>query len=263
MKKKLGLALGAGGARGVAHIGFLKALEEEGIRPDYITGSSMGSIVGACCAKGMSADEMKRIIEELTAFDIVDLGFSALGKLGLMRWTKVRKMMSSFLEDCDFSDLEIPFGCVAVDLKSGTLHEFYEGKVVDAILASSSMPTVFRPVELDGMLLIDGSVLCRVPVRQVKAMGAEVIVAVDVLGQVTKVEKVSNMVSMIMRIYEIMDCANTVRDHRGSRRFVDVWVEPKMEGVSQYKLKYEPAAFDAGYAAGKANAERIRCLIEE
>lgn len=138
----------------MAHIAFLKALEEEGIRPDYITGSSMGSIVGACCAKGMSADEMKRIIEELTAFDIVDLGFSALGKLGLMRWTKVRKMMSSFLEDCDFSDLEIPFGCVAVDLKSGTLHEFYEGKVVDAILASSSMPTVFRPVELDGMLLI-------------------------------------------------------------------------------------------------------------
>ena len=150
MKKTLGLALGAGGARGIAHIGFLKALEEEGIRPDYITGSSMGSIVGACCAKGLSADKMKEIIEELTAFDIVDLGFSSLGRLGLMRWTKVRKMMAGILEDCDFSDLEIPFGCVAVDLRTGKLCEFRTGKVVDAILASSSMPTVFRPVELGG-----------------------------------------------------------------------------------------------------------------
>ena len=263
MKKTLGLALGAGGARGIAHIGFLKALEEEGIRPDYITGSSMGSIVGACCAKGLSADKMKEIIEELTAFDIVDLGFSSLGRLGLMRWTKVRKMMAGILEDCDFSDLEIPFGCVAVDLRTGKLCEFRTGKVVDAILAARSMPTVFRPVELDGKLLIDGSVLCRVPVRQVKKMGADVVVAVDVLGKVTEVDKVSNMVSLIMRIYEIMDCANTVREQRSSRRIVDLWLEPQMEGVSQYKLKYEPSAYDAGYKIGKENAEKIRRLLSE
>ena len=116
---------------------------------------------------------------------------------------------------------------------------------------------------VDGKLLIDGSVLCRVPVRQVKKMGADVVVAVDVLGKVTEVEKVSNMVSLIMRIYEIMDCANTVREQRSGRRIVDLWLEPQMEGVSQYKLKYEPSAYDAGYKIGKENAEKIRRLLSE
>lgn len=263
MKKKLGFALGAGGTRGIAHIGFLKALEEEGIRPDYIAGSSMGSIIGACYAKGMSPDEMLEVIKKLTAFDIMDIGFPALNTLGLMRWNKVRRMMSSFLEDCSFEDLEIPFSCVSVDLKSGRLVEFHEGKVVDAILASSSIPTIFRPVEKDGMLLVDGAVRCRVPVRQVKQMGADVVVAVDVLGAVAPVEKVPNVISLITRVYEIMDCAAADRDRRGSRRFVDLWLTPQMGDVSQYKLKYEPAAYEGGYAAGKENVEKIRALLGE
>ena len=263
MKKKLGLALGAGGTRGIAHIGFLKALEEEGIRPDYISGSSMGSIVGACYAKGMSPDEMLDIIKKLTAFDIMDIGFPVLSTLGLMRWNKVRRMMSSFLGDCSFEELEIPFSCVSVDVKSGKLVEFHEGKVVDAILASSSIPTIFRPVEKDGMLLVDGSVRCRVPVRQVKHMGADVVVAVDVLGPAAEVEKVPNVIALIARVYEIMDASAAERDRRGSRRFVDLWIEPQMGNVSQTKLKYEPAAFEGGYAAGKENAEKIRALLGE
>ena len=106
MSKKLGLALGAGGARGVAHIGFLKALEEEGIRPSYISGSSMGSIVGACYAKGMSADDMKDVIQKLKATDIVDIGILPLSKLGLMKWTILQR--NSGIRICGISDLAIP-----------------------------------------------------------------------------------------------------------------------------------------------------------
>ena len=260
MSKKLGLALGAGGARGVAHIGFLKALEEEGIRPSYISGSSMGSIVGACYAKGMSADDMKDVIQKLKATDIVDIGILPLSKLGLMKWTKVRRLMSSFLEECEFSDLEIPFTCVAVDILSGNLQVFSEGSVIDAILASSSMPTVFRPVEKDGMLLVDGGVLCRVPVRQVKAMGADVVVAVDVLGECKHSD---NMISLITRVYDIMDSYRTAGERKKNRRITDLWLEPDIPGVSQYEVKYHASVYDAGYKLGKENVEKIKALLED
>ena len=263
MSKKLGLALGAGGARGVAHIGFLKALEEADIRPSFISGSSMGSIVGACCAKGMSADEMHEVIQKLKATDIVDIGILPLSKLGLMKWTKVRRLMSSFLENCEFSDLKIPFSCVAVDIITGTLQVFSEGDVLDAILASSSMPTVFRPVEKDGMLLVDGGVLCRVPVRQVKKMGADVVVAVDVLGGCERTDKVPNMISLITRVYDIMDSYRTADEQKKTRRITDLWLEPDIPGVSQYEVKYHASVYDAGYKLGKENAEKIKALLED
>ncbi len=263
MSKKLGLALGAGGARGIAHIGFLQALKEEGIRPDFVSGSSMGSIVGACYCKGMTPEEMLDIVRELRPSDIVNLGIAPITKLGLMKWTKVRKMMSEHLENCDFADLQIPFCCVAVDLKSAKLIEFKEGSVVDAMLASSSMPTVFRPVEKDGMLLVDGGVLCRVPFRQVKKMGAEVVVAVDVLGKCYPVEKVSNVLSLVMRTYDIMDEQRTRLQKQRYGRVVDLWLEPDMGDVSQYRIKFDQEIYDAGYRCGKENAESIKKLLEE
>lgn len=261
MKRKLGLALSAGGARGIAHIGFLQALDEEGIRPDYVSGSSMGSVVGACYCKGMTPSAMLDIVRELRPSDIVNLGISPITKLGLMKWTKVRKMMSGFLENSTFAELDIPFCCVAVDLKSAKLITFKEGEVVDAVLASSSMPTVFRPVEKDGMLLIDGGVLCRVPFREVKKMGAEVVVAVDVLGKCAPVEKVSNVVSLIMRTYDIMDAQRTDLQKKRYGRTADLWLEPDMGDISQYRIKFDQEVYDAGYRCGKENAKEIRRLI--
>ncbi len=262
MKKTLGLALGAGGSRGIAHIGFLQALDEEGVRPDFVAGSSMGSIVGACYCKGMPPAEMLEIVRELRPSDIVNLGISPITKLGLMKWTKVRRMMSAFLEDCDFSELAIPFCCVSVDLLAGKLVELSSGSVVDAALASSSIPTVFRPVEKDGMLLIDGGVLCRVPARQVKKMGADVVVAVDVLGKVRPVDKVPNVVSLTMRTYEVMDSHKTAAQKRSLRRYYDLWLEPDMGDVNQFRVKFEQSVYDAGYLCGKQNAEKIKKLLQ-
>ena len=263
MKKTLGIALGAGGARGIAHIGFLKALDEEGIRPDFLSGSSMGSIIGACYAKGMTPDAMRDICRGLKAGDIVNVGLMPISKLGLMKWTKTRRLMTSFLEDCEFSDLAIPFSCVAVDLKTGKLQVFREGNVLDAIFASSSMPTVFRPVEKDGMIFVDGGVLCRVPVRQVKDMGADVVVAVDVLGKCSEVEKVPKMFSLLPRVYDLIDTEKTQSQRRAARRYTDFWIEPAMGNVSQYKLKYSEEVYEAGYHSGKEYAPKIRKALEE
>lgn len=261
--KKLGLALGAGGARGIAHIGFLKGLEEEGIRADFVSGSSMGSVVGACYCKGMSTEEMLKIIQSLKFFDIADIGISPISKLGLLRWTKVRKMMTKHLENCDFTQLKIPFSCVAVDLISGKEVTLSEGSVVEAMLASSSMPTVFRPVQKDGMMLIDGGVLCRVPVKQVKKMGADVVVAVDVLGKLQPAEKIGNVFSLVMRVYDIMDDQKTKVQRKALRKLADLWLEPDMGNVSQYQIKYLQEAYDAGYETAKQNAAKIRELLKD
>ena len=263
MSKTLGLALGAGGTRGIAHIGFLKGLEEAGIRPDFISGSSMGSIVGACYSKGMTCDEMRDIALQLKTSDILDLSLMSFSKLGLLKCVKVRKLISGFLGDCTFDQLKIPFSCVAVDLKSGALKNFSSGGVVDAVLASSAMPSVFRPVEIDGMLLIDGGVLCRVPVKEVKKLGAEVVVAVDVLGKAEKVEKVPNVISLITRVYDILDSKRTQTVRTKHRRKIDLWLEPEMDDVSQYKVKNIESAYEAGYRLGVENAQKIKQLISD
>ena len=263
MRKKLGFALGAGGSRGVAHIGFLKAMEEEGIRPDFIAGSSMGSIVGACYAKGMTPSEMGDVVMRLRTGDIVNLGILPLNTLGLMKWNKVRRMIAGLLDNADFSDLQIPFRCVAVDLRSAKLHTFAEGSVVGAVLASSSAPTLFRPVEKDGKLFVDGCVLCRVPARQVREMGAQVVVAVDVLGGCEYAEKIPNMIALIARVYETMDSCITAAERRRCRRFVDLWLEPDLGDMVQFTFKKLDFAMEVGYQMGKEYAPKIRELIGE
>lgn len=263
MRKTLGFALGAGGSRGIAHVGFLKAMEEDGIRPDMIAGTSMGSIVGACYAKGMTPLEMEEIAKKLRAGDIFDLGILPLNTLGLMKWNKARRMIAGLLEDAQFEHLQIPFRCVAVDLRSAKLHLFSQGSVVDAVLASSSAPTLFRPVETEEGLFIDGSILCRVPVRQVREMGAQVVVAVDVLGGCEHIEKIPNMIALIARVYEIMDSALTATEHRRCRRFVDLWLEPELGDMQQFAFKNLDRALEAGYALGKKYAPKIRALVGE
>ena len=202
MSKTLGLALGAGGTRGIAHVGFLKALEEADIRPDYIAGSSMGSVVGACYSKGMTCDEMRDIAFELKTTDILDVSLIALAKLGLLKSVRVRKLISGFLEDCTFEQLHIPVCC-------------------------------------------------------------GVVVAVDVLGKVEKLDKVPNVLSLVTRVYDIMDCKRTQTVHTKHSRKIDLWLEPEMEDVSQYKVKNIEAAYEAGYRIGKENAEKIKELIAE
>ena len=259
---KLGFALGSGGSRGVAHIGFLQAMEEIGVKPDFISGSSMGSVVGACYAAGMSVEEMKNAVFELKALDILDLSGNALRNQALFKSKKMRAQLDLYLGEKTFEDLKIPFSCVAVDLISGSPVTFTEGSVVDAVLASSSMPTVCRPVEQDGMLLVDGGVLCRVPVRQVKDLGADAVVAVDVLGKVRPVEKVPNVISLIMRTYDVMDAAKTATQKRSARKYCDLWLEPDMGDISQYRIRFDQSVYDAGYYCGMNNAEKIKNLLE-
>ncbi len=182
MPKKIGLALSGGGARGLAHIGVLKILDSEGIKIDFIAGTSMGGIIGAAFASGYKPSE----IEEIA------LRFSHRGELikyidihpnrrGLLEGNKIRNFLRDAIgSDLEFSQLKIPLLLVAVDLNSGKEVVFSEGKVLPAIFATSAIPGIFSPIEYQSKTLVDGGVLNNLPVENLKTMGADINIAVDV-----------------------------------------------------------------------------------
>lgn len=263
MSKKIGLALGSGGARGVAHLGVIKALEEEDIRPDYITGCSMGSVVGAGYAKGLTIDEMYNIVKKLKAIQLIDVTALPITRLALTRGNKMQKLILSKLGETRFDELKIPFRCVSSDLYSGRLVTLSEGKVATAVAASSSMPTVFPPVKLDDKLLIDGGVLCRVPTKQCREMGADVVIAVDVLTNTgDSVDKVKNIISMIMRVFDMMDYNGSEMKKQLYGTENEVWLTPEMKGMSQYAVKDADKAYAEGYETAKAHMDEIKELIK-
>ena len=257
--KKLGLALGAGGSRGVAHIGFLKALEEANIRPDYICGCSMGSVVGAAYASGMAPDEMWAAVEKLRMLDILS---PSKQRGGLFGTKKMRQQLLKHIGDITFEQLKLPFRCVAVDMRTQTLVEFSEGSVLDAVVASSSIPAVFHPLDKDGMRLVDGGILERVPVQQVKGMGADVVVAVDVLGQRDCSEDCPRVFGMLLETIDLMDNYRTRRRREENADIIDFWLEPDLGRMSQYEIKQVKLAYEKGYELGKEYAPAIKKALK-
>ena len=257
-RKKIGFALGAGGSRGVAHIGFLKAMEEAGIKADYVSGCSMGSVIGAAYASGMPVDEMKHATNKLKFFDL----FSFAGVPGgLIGTQKMRSLLVRHLGDIQFSDLKLPFACVATDMITQKLVEMQSGKVVDAVVASSSIPTIFTPTIRDGQRLIDGGILERVPVKLAKKMGADVVIAVDVLGKRPVREKCPGAMAMLLDVIDLMDNQNTKRYKQDNKSIIDLWIEPDLGSMSQYTFKNLEYAYEQGYIAGKENLKKIQEII--
>src|ERR1700674_1540050 len=173
----LGIALGSGSARGWAHIGVLRALTEAGIAPDFVAGCSMGAMVGAAFAAGR--------IEELEAWalsldwrrvvGLVDVGLRG----GVIKGDRLLNIYQGQFVECPFSELSVPFAAVATDIATGQEVWLRDGKVSDAVRASCAVPGLFRPVLRDGRCLIDGSAGNPIPVSLCRAMGAQVVMAVD------------------------------------------------------------------------------------
>ncbi|MGN0806769.1 MAG: patatin-like phospholipase family protein [Candidatus Coproplasma sp.] len=260
-RKKIGLALGSGGARGVAHVGVLKALEEEGIKPDYITGCSMGAVVGGCFAAGMSVDEMRETVNQIKPFDLIDVNINL--RQSILKGNKMYDMLIHKIGDVRFDNLYIPFQCVASDMLSNKLIVLKEGEVATAVRASSSIPLVFSPVKWEDKLLVDGGVLCRIPVEQVRDMGADVVIAVDVLDNTREqTDKVTGFVGTMLRVYDMIDNNRTDYFKQVINDDKTVWIVPKMEGMSQYKIKGLDNAYNEGYELTKRLMPQIKELIK-
>ena len=181
-RPRLGLALGGGGIRGLAHIGILSVLEREGLRPAVPAGTRMRGLVSAAYAVGLSPEALSQEVSEFThlrhLLKLVDL---APARRGLLQGDRVRNFLIDKLgKNTTFADLPIPLGLVAVDIDSGEEVVLTQGPLVDAVLATCAVPGVFSPVRLGGRCLSDGGILNNVPADVARRLGAEVVIAVDV-----------------------------------------------------------------------------------
>jgi NTE family protein len=176
-KPRIGLALGSGSARGWAHIGAIRALEERGVKPDVICGSSIGALVGAAYASGQldKLEEWCTSLAWTTVVRLMDLSWSG----GLIRGARLFNLFNKILDDVDIDELPVPYGAVATELGSGREIWLRHGKMLDAVRASCAMPGIFRPAVRDGALLVDGGLVNPVPVSMCRALGADVVIAVD------------------------------------------------------------------------------------
>ncbi len=221
-RPKVGLVLGGGGAKGAAEVGVLKVIERAGIPIDYIAGTSIGSVVGGLYAAGYTATELDsmfcqqewltlltdrrndfagepyRVKEGVTyifGFPIMgDLKVDDIGGFGIMRGEQVEQLIDSMTisKGCrNIDELKIPFRCVTADIRSATEVVIADGQVSKAVRASMAIPGIFKPVRRDGNILVDGGMLNNLPVDVVKAMGADIVIAVD-LQQEEKKERTSN-----------------------------------------------------------------------
>lgn len=195
---KIGLALGSGAARGLAHIGVLEVLKKYNIPVDMVSGSSAGALIGSLYCCDLDFKYVKLLCKHLNQKDYVDIG---VPRTGLIRGKRIEEMLKLLTKNCEFKDLKTPLLVVATDLKNKKLKVLNEGKVYEAVRASISIPGVFMPYIKDDMTLVDGAVLERVPAKILKENGMDFVIGVDVGFNLST----SNCKSIFHVLYESYD----------------------------------------------------------
>jgi len=242
---KIGLALSGGGARGVAHVGVLKALEEMGVKISCISGTSAGSIVGALYAYGLSPDEMFKIIKDVSIFRSVRPAWTWAG---LLTMDGLKELLVNSMPENDFKALKIPLYIAATDIRKGSSHYFSEGELIPAVISSCSIPAVFNPVSYNGGLYVDGGLCDNLPSKIIRESSDLVIGShcnpisnsFDPANLKVVVER-----SLLMAIY-----GNT----RQSLNLCDVVIEPnKLDRYSSFEIAKAKEIFDIGYEYTIAN----------
>lgn len=262
---KIGLALGSGGARGLAHIGVIKALEEAKIKIDYIAGSSIGAWIGAWYARYL---DIKLVEEFALAVDwkqIADLLFDFDFGDGLVSGEKMEKLIRKQLGDLKFSDLKIPLSVVACDLKNGEKVVIKTGDAVKAIRASMSVPIIFKPTLLDGRVLVDGGLVEPVPVLTAHQMGANAVIAVNLDAHHLNLngkEKLDNLFSISQRIVDLTRVNLARRDSEKA----DVVVSPSVNFksiIGWREFFNAKKIIQSGFEAARAELGRIKKLLNK
>ncbi len=224
----IGLALGGGGSLGLAHIGVLRVLDQNGIKVSKIAGTSMGSIVGAFYCNGYKFKSMHKIANKLRGYHLLDVNLS--GK-GLLNGKGVERIIKKYIPaNKNIEDFKCEFACNAVDLYTGKEVVFSKGNVMKAIRSSFSVPGIFAPTKVDNMLLIDGGLVNNVPDNIVKNMGADIVIAVNVVNTV-KQNPVFKTLRDVMYQSAIITQVNL---RKAQTQQADVVIEPRVEDYKQY-----------------------------
>lgn len=253
----LGLALGGGAARCVAHIGVLQVLEENGIPIHLIAGTSGGALVGALFAAGLTPKWLAELADRLNWRHIVKLN---LRRDGLLDTEGLERFVATLVKNQTFADLRLPFAAVAVDLLTGDEVILQEGAVAPAVRASSSIPGIFAPVPYRGRLLVDGGVRNNVPVSLARAMGADVVIAVDVVDrQRHRLDAPRNLIQVMMASYDILQAAQVGQ----ALEEADVVVRPDASRMTGFDLEHAHQYVELGREATELALPQIRSRLEE
>lgn len=250
---KLGLALSGGGTRGVAHIGALKAFEENGIKFDCVAGTSAGSILGALYCAGLPFDEMLQAAKALTRKDLLNNRF-VFGSDP----HSIEQAATRVLGDVTFDSLALPFAAVAVDIRTGSEVVLNSGSVCSAIAASSAVPMLYKPFIMDDMALVDGGLLNNMPADVCRKMGAELVISVDLnhnRGHGTSSDKI---LDTIVAVWTITTKSTMYKGQINS----DVIITPELSEYKNTKLLYLDEMVQEGYRATLAQMDEIKQLLQ-
>ena len=239
MKYKLGLALSGGGARGYAHLGALKAMNERGIYPDVISGTSVGSLIGTLYADGYTPDEMLSFAHSLKLRELVE---STIPRDGFFKASGIGAILRKYLRAKTFEELKLPMNVVASDIEYGESKVFNEGKIIPPVVASCSVPIVFTPVEINGRHYVDGGLLKNFPVSILREE-CEKVIGIDI-SPVISVKYDRSMKYIVERAMNYMVGANTIEE----RAACDYLIEsPEVSRYSLFDFNHVEEIYEKGY----------------
>ena len=252
-RPKIGLALGGGFARGIAHIGVLRVLEENEIPIDFIAGTSVGALIAATYASGTSLEEMER---QGYATRFHDFGRWTLSRMGMASNERLEHYLHKFTPAETFAEMKIPLSIVATDLMSGKSVHFTEGEIGPALRASCAYPGLFLPVEYRGQILVDGFLTETVPAEAAREMGSDIVIGVHLepglLGSAPQ-----NTIEVISRSFSIIQTAAAQLWHTD----VDILIEPEVHHIQWDEFVKTPQLVAAGETAARAALPKIRAAL--
>jgi len=252
MKYKIGITLSGGGARGIAHIGVLQALESAGIYPDIISGCSAGAMVGALYAEGISPRKIFSLIENKTIYSVIKMG---LPNKGMMELAYFRKVLTENIRHDSFEQLKKPFYLSVTNLNTGKNEFVGKGKLIDYVIASQSIPLVFKPQKIGDHLYIDGGVMNNLPVEPIRNQ-CEILIGVNV-NPIRYTEKLTGMRAVGFRVLNLSLMVNM----EDRIKQCDFLIEPNTADYTIFDINKSGTIYDAGYEAALPVVEELSRLI--
>jgi NTE family protein len=285
---KIGLVLSGGGAKGFAHIGVLKALEKAGVKIDYIGGTSMGAVVGGLYASGYNATQIDSIFyntnfdellqdyiprssksfyekrnDEMYALSLpfhkLKIGIPIALSKGMYNYNLLSKLTHKVRNIKDFNKLPIPFLCVATDIEKGEPVVLQSGYLAQAMLASSAFPSLFSPVEINGKLLVDGGVVNNYPAEEVRKIGADIIIGVDVQDDLKDRKSLNDATRILVQITNL----DMIKKMKEKINLTDIYIKPDISNYGVISFDEGQEIIKKGEAAAMAQIEAIKKLADQ
>ncbi len=258
-KPKVALVLGGGAARGFAHIGVIRALEQEKIPVDMVIGTSVGSLIGAIYASDRNSFELEWTAFKLEKDDLFDYGLlNAFTGMGVAKGQKLEEFIRTKIATANIENFKVAYAAVATDLNRGTRVVLDHGSVAKAVHASSAIPGVFEPVEFQGRLLVDGGVMDNIPIAVAREKGADIVIAVDISENVQNFN-ISNVIDVTIQAVNIMFDQNV----KNKKKDADVLIAPAVGDVAMLDFTQKKRCMQAGIDATEKAIPEIRKKIED